>query len=178
VEILRNKHLLLDTNILINSAKYPLEFETFFEELSAFHIVPIIDEAIKLEFLRSANTQKKLLIKINYLTLLLGNDQKRLDLPITIDTLVNARRFSNLSHYLNLKKQSISLGDSILSAQLKKYSGSLYLATMNHKDFPLRLFNRVLVKNIETSDELFTIGIYGFSESKYNEVVDSFTKTE
>lgn len=177
MEKLRNKHILLDTNILINSAKYQSEFKEFFNELKKYNVSPNIDCSIKLEFLRTANTQKNLSIKINYLNILLGNDEKRLDLPITEKTLVDARRLSNLFHYLNIKKHSISAIDSIISAQLKKYSNNLFLATMNHKDFPLQVFDLIQAINISTINELFTIGIYAFSEKKYNLVLDNFSKT-
>jgi rRNA-processing protein FCF1 len=177
MEIIKNKHILLDTNILINSAKYQTEFEVFFDELKQNNISPTIDNAIKLEFLRSANTQRNLSIKINYLNLLLGNDEKRLDLPITEDTLIDARRISNLYYFLNLKKQKISFVDSIISAQLKKYSSNLFFATINNQDFPLQIFDRLFVTNVDANSELFTIGIYAFSEKKYNIIVDKFSKT-
>lgn len=174
------KYLLLDTNILIDSAKYANSFEPFYTKLEKLDIALIIDSSIELEFLRSANTLKNLQEKINYLELLLGRkgSKKEIPIPIKDETLKDARRLSNLYHHLKIKKnKSISAVDCLLAAHLKKYKNNLYLATANNSDFTTKIFSRIHIFNIEIEDEIKNIGIYKFSEEKYSKVLENFKKS-
>jgi hypothetical protein len=65
----------------------------------------------------------------------------------------------------------------LLAALLKKHVNNLYLATINNKDFSLKIFDRVMICNIEIGDEIRNIGIYKFSEEKYQKAEDNFQKS-
>ncbi len=173
------KYLLLDTNILVDSAKYKDNFKPFYAELKKLNVAPVIDSSIKLEFLRSANNIKNLQEKIWCLNVLLGSQKDRLELPITDETLIDARKLSNLYHHLKIKKKkSISVVDCLLAAHLKKYINNLYLATSNNSDFTTKIFDRIHIFNIGINDEIRNIGIYKYSEKKYLEVLEKFKRSK
>lgn len=174
---LENKYILLDTNVIIYSIKYLNEFKGFFEELEKYNISPGIDWSVKLEFLRTSNTYEKLESKQRFLNLLLGDKKNRMELHISNETFEDARNISILYNFLNIKKKNnISLIDCLIAAQLKKYKNNLFLATTNNSDFPLKIFNRVKLYNVEVQDDIFNIGIYQFSEPKYNKEFSRFIK--
>lgn len=175
--MLEGKFVLLDCNILIYSVRYKNEFKPFYEELTGNNVKPAIDQFIKLEFLRSANTQALLKAKADFLNLFLGANENRLTIPLDSEILVDASRFSNLYNYLNLKKQNVSVGDCIIAADLKKYSHSLVLATANNSDFPLKLFDRLLIKTIEAGEQIINVGFYTFSETKFSSVLEGWNKS-
>lgn len=173
---LQNKYILLDTNIIIYSAKYKIEFQSFFDSLKRYHIQTGIDSAIQLEYLRSADTAQNLQKKYSFLKGLLGDDP--MVLPINEEIFIDARRISNMYFYLKLKsKQKISTVDCLLAAQLKKYKDTLLLATLNHSDFPTQLFDREAIFTVELPDSVLPVGIYSFSEQKYNNLVYRFSKS-
>lgn len=172
-EELRNKTVLLDTNIIIEFARNPLCFKGFFDELVDKEVIPAVDDSVKCEFLRKSNTLAKLNEKKEFLNSLLGTDERRTELPVSNEIFLEATGLSNLFNFLNDKNNS-AMADCLLAAQLKKYKGNLYLATMNNRDFPLKIFDRVDIYNIEIKDEIRNVGIYKFSEAKYGDISGRF----
>jgi|WetSurMetagenome_2_1015567.scaffolds.fasta_scaffold17567_4 predicted nucleic acid-binding protein len=173
IEELKGKTILLDTNVIIEFAKYPSSFQGFFDDLINNRVVPAVDESIKCEFLRKSNTLEKRKKKEDFLDFLLGTDENRTELKITNEIFSDATHLSNLFNFLNDKNNS-SITDCLLAALLKKYENNLYLATINNKDFSIKIFDRVLICNIEIGDEIRNIGIYKFSKPKYETIVDRF----
>jgi len=163
----------LDTNIIIEFARNPLCFKGFFNDLVISRVIPAVDESIKCEFLRKSNSSKKLKEKEEFLNNLLGTYEIRTELKVTNEIFIEATKLSNLFNFLNDKNNS-AMTDCLLAAQLKKFKGNLYLATMNNKDFPLKIFDRVEIYNIEIKDEIRNIGIYKFSEDKFQNVERRF----
>lgn len=171
MEKLKEKWILLDTNLIINSSKNLKSFENFFLELKQNDIVPCIDECINLEYLRTSNSNASLSKKSTYLNVLLGKDMTVL--KINGGTLKDARRLSILNSAFN-NSRDMDFADSMIAAQLKQYGDKIALATCNNKHFTTKLFNRILVKTIEAEDEIFTVGFYEFSEEKYNNLAKRF----
>jgi hypothetical protein len=175
IEKLKSKTILLDTNIIIGFAKCPANFKGFFDDLKDSDVVSAVDESIKCEFLRKSNTIEKRQQKEKLLDWLLGIDEKRTELKITNDIFTEATLLSNIFNFLN-DKNSSSIVDCLLAAQLKKFGENLYLATMNHKDFPLKIFDRIHIFNVEVEDEIKNIGIYKFSKERFEISLERFKK--
>lgn len=167
---------MLDSNLIIYSAKNLDCFKVFYDDLNRYNVVSAIDEIIKLEFLRSANSKTSLKKKEDFLNTLLGG-KKMESLSVTKETFINARRISNLYHSMKLQKY-ISITDCLIAAQLKLYEKNLFLATANNKHFPLKLFDRINIYCIELKEEIIPVGIYRFSGDKYNKLVESFSKSK
>ena len=170
-EVLRNKHVLLDTNILIDSSKFPDEFGSFFDLLNEKSVISVIDQTIKFEFLRGAQNNAEYKKLEDFLDLLFG--QNRLELEPNRATFDVARKIASLSYRTGNK--SIKLGDSLIAAQVEKYSrngsGNLFLATQNHKDFPPFLFNCVYVHLITLKDgSIKPVGIYEFNTYNFKKL--------
>lgn len=174
---IKNKSLLLDTCIIIESARDLVREksfnEHFYSQVKSNNITPLIDDTIELEFLRGANTKEALIRKRTYLEKFLGESAEFI-LPVNKEIITSARRISNLYRFCNVKEDKISLADCLIAAQIKKYNHSVFLATLNHSDFPIDLFDRVCLVPISAGRNVFSIGIYGFSLSKYDELVTKF----
>lgn len=169
---IKHKHLIIDTNIIIEATRHYDEFKIFFQELKNDEIVLCIDYSITLEFLRSSNTIDILKKKIDYITLLFGSNYQ--ELFISKETFIDARRISNLYYFIG--KKGVSTIDCLLAAQAKKYEKNCYLATINNSHFSIKIFDRIGIYTIATDDKIFNIGIYKFSEVKYDELKNRFVK--
>lgn len=170
---LKNKHILLDTNILINAAKYKEHFKSFFEELADNEVQSVIDYGIKFEFLRSSNTQERREDKKRYLDLILGKD--RMELFVDSGMIDSAIELANIySRKIKGANKQFSFTDCVIAAQMKKYQKSLYLATLDNDDFPLCIFDRVEIYTIDTNDKILNIGIYLFNKLKFQKCIKEF----
>lgn len=171
MERLTRKHLLLDTNLIINIAKYGDVFLPFLDQLVESSVKSVIDYAIKFEFLRSSNTKEDLQKKSQYLDALLGAD--RLELMTDKEIFEKATEIGNIySRRNSTYNKQISFGDCLIAAQMMKYNDhheTLFLATSDNKDFPLCIFDRIDIFTVDTKEkgEIINIGIYSFSKSKY-----------
>ena len=174
LEKIRNKYILIDTNIIIESVKHTNDFAGFYDELKRNNIRSGIDYAIKLEFLRSSNVFYHLKKKEEFLSLFFGSDRDRMELNILKETFIDARRISNLYYFLNIGR-NVSVIDFLIMAQLKRYKNSgLFLATIDNKDFSTKIFDRMGIYIIDVADRIYNIGIYQFSNKKYNGFVKRF----
>jgi len=108
---INGKHILLDTCILIHAAKNRDAFERqFFDFINKNEAYPIINEIVKFEFLRSANTKQTLDSNLRLLSDLLG-DALELVLPMNGKTFKQARQISNLYRFHNISSSQISVAD-------------------------------------------------------------------
>jgi predicted nucleic acid-binding protein len=169
-EFLDHKAVLLDTNLIIDAGRNGDAYAPFFKELEEQSVQAVTDWAIKYEFLRGANTSSDYVKKALWLDTVFGSN--RLELDVTAKTYEDATFISSLMLFLNVKGASPI--DCLIAAQLKRRQGHAYLATQNHKDFSLKLFNRKAVMSVEAGDEVRAIGIYEFSPEKYAEAVSRF----
>ena len=175
---LRNKHLLLDTNVIIYSLKFISEgyFNDFFKKLNELNVKSVIDEYVLFEFLRSSRTKANLEGKKHYLDSLLGG--KTWQLPITKEILDNAKElaliYSNKDPNLSGRT---SIADCMIAAQLMKYKNEIFLATTDNNDYPNIIFDRVGIVTIDSLKEILNIGIYQFNKNKYDKCKSDFSKT-
>lgn len=165
LDSIRNKNILLDTNVLIDSAKFPNEFAEFYKKLHDREVGAVLEHVIRLEFIKGARTKKD---KDNY--------EKFIDLVFTNDRIElkpDAKVFSiaeNISLIVGrIDNAVIELGDSLIAAQIANMkSERLYLATQNHHDFPPCLFDRIHLEIINLPNgKIKTVGIYKFNKESY-----------
>jgi predicted nucleic acid-binding protein len=177
MERLKHKHILLDTNILINAAKCKDGFAPFFKILSHNDVQSVIDYGIKFEFLRTSNTEERREIKNRYLDLILGKN--RMELFVNSEIIDSAIEIANIySRKTKNANKQFSFTDCTIVAQMKKYQSSLYLATLDNNDFPIYLMDRIYTHTIDNKQEILNVGIYSFSESKYQQCIEEFSQVD
>jgi hypothetical protein len=81
------------------------------------------------------------------------------------------------SHKDSNLSNKISFIDCLIAGQLMKYPNRLFLATLNHSDFPLFIFDRIHIETIDAGEEILTVGIYAFNQRKYEVSKHNFLKT-
>jgi len=106
--------------------------------------------------------QKNILAKLAVL-----NKLSEATLPLMPNIYKNAIEISNI--YSNKSNNGISFVDCYLSAFLKLHSKTLLLATINNKDFPQIIHDRLNVLTIDTKEEIINIGFYKFNEDSFNQ---------
>ena len=172
-ENLSKKYLLLDTNILVDYSKYIPFFEGFFDNLQKNAITTVISPITRIEFLRFAASPEEKQSFEEFIS-------PHFLLPPVPEISSDAELIGNFYNW-ELKNNKIELGDLFLAATMKKFnekqSENLYLATMNHKDFPRILFKRIGHEtiDIETS-EFKNIGIYAFDLKNYKLICEKYQK--
>lgn len=159
-------YVLLDTNVLIDTSKYPEEFSTLYKEFEKLHISTVLESTIRFEFLRGISKpsegDKFLEELFGTDCLLLKPDQNIFDSALQIGGVFKR----------NDNKQ-VKIADLLIAAQICKYAKDstahteLILATQNHKDFPPVLFERIDDYLVTLSDgSIKTIGFYRFKKAR------------
>ncbi|MDD3190818.1 MAG: PIN domain-containing protein [Candidatus Pacebacteria bacterium] len=141
---IKNKHLILDTNVLINASKYQEKYFDFFDLLNKLDVKLVIDDSVKFEFLRGASTKENLLKNEDFLSKL-----NKAELIVTKEIFEMAREISNI-YVRNIRNstQKISFVDCLIAGQMEKFNEQkeqLFFATENNTDFPLLLFDRIYI---------------------------------
>lgn len=175
--ILKDKYLLLDTNILINCSKFPPLFKGFLNKLIDNDITPVIDHTVRFEFLRKADSAYQRTVLEAFLNSLFPNV---MELPFNKETVTDAIDFANI--YAWKKEKAISLADCFLASAMKKFNEKatnplLYLATENHKDFPEYVFKRIGIETVErTRTDIHNIGVYEFDNNGFKKEEELYKK--
>ena len=177
-ELLRDKYLLLDTNILIDCSKYPIFFKDFLLNLTTHNIALVIDQTVRFEFLRNADSPKQKKVLDDFLKSLLSVD----DIGLLIDgtTVSDAIYLANIYAWKNLNK--IDLADCFLASAMKKFNESavrprMFLATQNHKDYPDFIFKRIGIETIDVAgNSIINIGFYEFNKDSFVQAHDDYKK--
>ncbi len=170
LSIAQRGFVLLDTNILIDTTKYPEEFSVLHTELKRLYINSVIESTIKFEFLRGLRSPKEGELLLEALCgaghIVLNPDKHTFETALEISQI----------YYRNENKQ-VKISDVIIAAQIAKYARSesveteLLLATQNHKDFPPVLFDRVEDLLITLADgSIKVIGFYRFRLDRFNQL--------
>ncbi len=126
--------------------------------------------AVALEFLKGSRSIQEFNKKKEFLLAILNGEV----MTITKDMEDFAIQ---LSLVLQSPGGSTSPTDFYLASALMKYaSGSkVYLLTKNHKDFPITLFDRADLVNIDGEHDVQTFGFYRFNQAKYENVLIKLT---
>lgn len=152
--ILKNHHLLLDTNVFIDTSINTQEFEQFFNQLRLNNITIVTIDAVIIEFLKGAADKQKLDAK-----LALVNEIIESRLPTTDGI------FKNVQMLLNLYKaegKGVSVVDLLLGGILVQYPQNLFLLTKNTTDFPTNIFNLATYLNLLHRKAIQSYGVYNY----------------
>lgn len=167
---LKNKFLLLDTNILIDSVKYPDEFKTFFDLVNSNEVKSVVDYTITFEFLRYANSTKESKDYNLFLDKIFGAKKNQIALLPRPEIFKIAENIALIANRTDNNK--IGLADCLIGAQLAKYTdGLLFLATQNHSDFPVCIYDLLYKHDMRlTNGKIKVVGIYQLNRNKYKEL--------
>lgn len=152
--ILKNHHLLLDTNVFIDTSISTSEFTEFFKQLKLNDVTIVTIDAVIMEFLKGAPDQQKLEAK-----LALVNEIIETRLPITKEV------FDNIETLLRLYKEEgkgVSVVDLLLGGILVQYPKNLFLLTKNTTDFPTNIFNLATYLNLLHRKAIQSYGVYNY----------------
>ncbi len=162
--------VLLDTNVLIDTVKYPAEFSTLHNELARLKVISVTESTIRFEFLRGLRNVadgEALLSELCGAHHLVLNPDK--------DTFDKALKISQI--YVRNDNKQVKIADIMIAAQIAKYAKvagdvtELLLATQNHKDFPPVLFDRVDEVLITLQDgSVKIIGFYRFKLDRFKQL--------
>jgi len=169
---LKNRFVLLDTNILIDSAKYPVEFKSFYDLLSNNNVKSVFDYTVNFEFLSHATSLKESKDYHLFLDHTFGAKKNQLQLPTSSQLFKVAQNISLIANRMDNNK--ISLADCLIGAQMAQYSdGSLFLATQNHSDFPACIYDLLFKQIIRLKNgKIKLIGFYKLNKDRYTSLVD------
>lgn len=174
IEQIKNKFLLLDTNILIDSSKYPEDFQGFYDSLKKLNVSSVLDQTVKMEFMRGVQNKEQQESFNSFLEALFGKGHLVLQLDNSIIEMA-----SKLAIIYGRNKKSAEIGDYFIAAQMCKYSSSsetLFLATRNNDDFPRLVFDRIHIYTIDVkkTDQIINIGIYKFNKENFDNQYNKF----
>ena len=160
----------MDTNVLIDTFKFPDDFSVLYNELENRKIISVTESTIRFEFLRGLRNIKR---GEDLLDQLCG--ENHLVLQPDKETFEKALQISQI--YLQTDNTQTKIADVIIAAQIAKFAKNpgnateLLLATQNHMDFPPVLFQRVQELLITLADgSIKIIGFYRFRLDRFNEL--------
>ena len=152
LSILKNKHLLLDTNVFIEAFAAPSEFGKFFNKLKDSDVTVVTLRLVEVEFLRGAASRSKQNEKKKFMDDIVDT---YLPMPLDFvdDVLLVMERLGNDS-------KASSVTDLVLGSSLAKYKNGLFLMTKDLSDFPTNVFERISYMNLLKPKAIHTFGIY------------------
>jgi predicted nucleic acid-binding protein len=172
-KIITGQFVIIDTNILIEAFPKDDYFQDFFEFLKDCNCSIVNSELVNFEFMRSGylpemvgpREKEKFLKKINA-----G------DLPPKIHLLEEALEIARVYSHQGIRKGQISLVDCCIGALLRQYGKKLFLATMNHSDFPICLFDREYIFPIDAGNNVLSVAFYRFNDEKWQKLTEKLAK--
>lgn len=159
---LSKKHLLIDTNFLIDAFRFPNQFKALIESLkNDFTLVSI--EATLVEFTKGSKSIVDFSKKVNYYS-------KIIQSILPLDPKIH-NNVSSIIKILLKKGGQLNYVDCLLLGTTMKYKESLYLFTKDTSDVPISLFNTVATVIVETEDNNCAFSIYEFNENAYKKLL-------
>lgn len=152
ISAIKNKHLLLDTNVFIDCLLNPLPFADFFNKLKNEKVILITIDLVKIEFLKGAPDIQKYKEKSELIENIIDDT-----IPITPD--INNNVYELIKKY-GLDGKALSETDLFLGAVLMKFRKNIYLLTKNTTDFHLRIFELRSIINTIYSKGVHSFGLY------------------
>ena len=153
--LLSHRHVLVDSNFLLEANKSPEDFKEIFDIFISADCIPMLTRFTEFEFLRCSYQQevivrqREFLKAWGFLTHPLAMQPDRLS--------EEALEIANYYQARGIKTPSLT--DCFLAALLRQKK-DLFLITRNHKDFPLELFHRLYVWNVDRERDVLAFGLY------------------
>ena len=168
-DILKDKHLLLDTSVFIDVSNHPIEFAGFFEQCKKNEVFLTTIFPVQIEFIKGISYQeiqerKKLISDIIADEYSSKSEKKEYLLPF------DKNIFQHFEFLLGKYKQDgnrVSLTDLSLGATLINYGPQVMLLTKNNIDFPTSIFSRKTHLLIEMKKTIQPYGIYSYEKNTH-----------
>ncbi len=154
---LKNKHLLLDTNVFRDSASGPKVFADFFNTLKRSDVTLTTIDTVKYELLKGSADNKKYKEKEKLIADIIDTI-----VPISPKTLETV--YSLISMY-GIDGAGVSVIDLTLGAILMQYKNNICLMTRDTTGFMQNIFDLPFIVNATHSRGIFTYGIYQFKKA-------------
>lgn len=151
---LKNKHLLIDTNLFRDASHNPVDFKNFFNSLKQSDITVATIDFVKYELLKGSADIKKYKEKEAFIDQIIDTT-----IPFTPQTL--SLVYSLIQQY-GLDGTATNITDLVLGATLMLYKENIFLMTRDTTDFIQRIFDLKLVVNAAHNKGIFTYGIYQY----------------
>ncbi|MBU3942751.1 hypothetical protein KKA24_02080, partial [Patescibacteria group bacterium] len=100
------------------------------------------------------------------------------DHPYSPNLLKEALKLAKVYSHQGIQKGKISLVDCCIGALLKQYGKKLFLATLNHSDFPISLFDREYILPVDAGNNVLPVAFYRFNEEKWKMLEKRLERTE
>lgn len=158
--LLKNKHLLLDTNVFIDSFNFgnPADYTKFLNDLKDNDTTLTTIDGVILEFLKGSKNDAVYKQKKEHL-----EDIIDVKLPAHKDDNTNIAELIKLS---GADGGNVAIVDYYLGANLLKYKNNLFLMSRNVKDFPQNIFSLVSTVSVASARTIFTYGIYTYTKQQ------------
>ncbi len=154
ISSLKNKHLLLDTNVFRDAAVRPTIFNKFISDLKSADITITTIDLVKFEILKGSASKQKYDDKENYINQIIDTT-----IPVTPETFKLA--YNLLQHY-GIDGAALHITDLMLGAILMQYGKNICLLTRDTTDFMQNIFDLLFIVNAPFTKGIFTYGVYQF----------------
>lgn len=159
---LPKRHLLIDTNFLIDAFRSPAQFkELINSKLNDFVLVSI--EATLVEFTKGSKSLVDYRKKVEYYSNIIKT-------KLSLDPQIH-NNVLNITKILLKRGGQLNYVDCLLLGTTMKYKDSLYLLTKDRSDIPISIFNPVAAIMMETQENNCAFSIYEFNESTYKDLL-------
>lgn len=192
-ELITRKAIILDACLLIEI----LHNQVFFNQLIDFlrddlkaiplRIAPVYIECVnglprdqKIEGCKTENKSNfdRLMYGVDFIEKITKEVEIRIDKVDVAKMLANLHAFAVASgKYDDCFKKTVSnpsYVDYLLGAM--SFHKDTVIATIDHKDFPLFLYDRLYLKTFDLNNDIFTVGFYKINENKYSSLIDLASK--
>lgn len=158
---LKYKHLLVDTNFLIDAIKYPHIFSELIEKLkiTPCHLISI--EPVLYEFTQGSKSLEEYKKRLTFYKDIIDTT-----LPVEKTVVENV---TNLSKMLLRRSMHLSYVDCLLLASVIKYNHRVYLLSKDRSDINVSLFPVVINLITDTGENNCVFSIYDYNEERYIE---------
>ncbi|MBI2074570.1 MAG: hypothetical protein HYT83_01890 [Candidatus Levybacteria bacterium] len=167
---IKNKYLVLDTNVLSSCSSDVEYYKVFFEIFKANPI--LIDPIVKLEFLRGAYKEQTYKEKNKFLTI-------EKFFPMADHQDIYKRMYDNAFNiariYSHHGRSDVPLGDILITARFGIYKDDRLFLTEDMNDFLTLLFDRISIitfekiRNKDKSEYLEHTQLLRFNHKKYED---------
>lgn len=165
-EKIKGQYLLLDTNVVINFGRYHKFYAPLIEQVVAHEIHLVINQVVRAELLAYAKNEEGKQNTLELIKRILRGDDAAV-MPFTQELFNFAIQLAEKYRQAGITVGQIELPDLLIGGDMIRFNkgGKLFLATENHKDFPVPVFERLGVEVIDCNDAIgvHTIGFYRLS---------------
>lgn len=161
-KLLKDKWLLLDTNVFIDSFNFdkPKEYISFFNDLKENNTELSTIDGVCFEFLKGSKNQAVYTKKQEHIEDIIDSKLPFRDNRESIEILIKL---------YGVDGGSMQMVDLHLGAQLLQYKEKIFLMTRDVRDFSQSIFSLQSTVSFSTGKTIFTYGIYTYQISKKKE---------